>query len=123
VENMAVLRLDDALYEKVKNRAKEQNKKITDLSNEIVKFYFYHKENELDHTLEKYMYEQFQKMDKHLSSIMIKSAKDTCTNIMGTVQALKLITNGKMKDEEIRKELERLGIIYFNESWRKKGEG
>lgn len=120
---MAVLRLDDSLYEKVKNRAKEQNIKITDLSNEIVKFYFYHKENELDHSLEKYLYEQFKKMDKHLSSILIKNAKDTCTNIMGTIQTLKLITNGKMKDEEIRKELERLGIIYFNENWRKKNEG
>jgi hypothetical protein len=42
---------------------------------------------------------------------------------MGTIQTLKLITNGKMKDEEIRKELERLGIIYFNENWRKKDEG
>jgi len=117
------VRMKSDLHQKVKEEAIKKNKTISSMYDEIIKFYFYHKENELDHSLEKYLYEQFKKMDKHLSSILIKNAKDTCTNIMGTIQTLKLITNGKMKDEEIRKELERLGIIYFNENWRKKDEG
>lgn len=117
---MSVLRIDTPLYEKIKNTAKEQNKTIIDLANEIVKFYFYHKENELDQTLERYIYNQFQKMDKHLSSILIKNARDTCTNVMGITQILKLLANGKLTDNEIKEELERLGIIYFNDSWRKK---
>jgi len=120
---MSVIRLEDHLYEKVKNRAKMENMKIGNLLNEMVKFYFYHKENELDHKLESYLFEQFKKMDKHLSSIMIRQAQDVCKIFMGQVQAIKIFLESRgesMSESEIREELDRLGYTYFNDYWKKK---
>ena len=74
-------RVKKNLHQKVKDEAVKKNNSLIDMYSEIINFYFYHKENELDHTLEKYLHNKFEKLDYHLSTIMIKNAKDTCSNL------------------------------------------